>query len=459
MELTSGKLTVYATSNPRGTEIAMQVRDEAIRLDFKDNLVFEDLNAKRGFNGVTLYEGADNNTFENVSSHRNTLHGFWIRDSDNTELDGVRAYKNGQPFTKLTELKTGEGVWLDARTDNTTIRDSAVYENEQHGVNFSHATGNDHKIINVISHSNGEAGLAIAGGNQSVTGSTIYGNGLGGIVATLNAKTMTLKDNVITAPTDKNYHALYARGAGDARFVSEDNKYKGDIGHVVYLQAEAGDNSTFKDDLFTAAKTKPYLPLVWLDGGENHSFDHVSMVSKASQSVPIAVYANASATMKNSFIYGTGHHLVGDVDGGAYWGTNNNYYRPDSPNFWITKGNRYFNEADIDAGRVDTGSTTKTMTPSQIENAWAKGTDPVSLSGARQAPPTDDGGLRIGASDRMANKVPDLTEIAELDIPEPMERSDPLFEMTDGGASTIDVLEGMKEAALDRQAEGDALIT
>ncbi|WGF89081.1 right-handed parallel beta-helix repeat-containing protein [Marinivivus vitaminiproducens] len=458
---TNGKLTVYSTSNPRGSDIAVQVRDEAIRLDYKDNLHFEDIATKRAFNGTTLYEGADNNTFENVSSHSNTLHGFWIRDSDGNLLDGIRAYSNGQPFTKLTTLKTGEGVWLDARTDNTTIRDSAVYENEQHGVNFSYATGNGHKIENVVSHHNGEAGLAIAGGNQTVTGSTLYANGLGGIVATLNAKTMTLKDNVITAPTDKNYHALFARGAGDARFVSEDNKYKGDVGHIVYLHAEAGDNSTFKDDLFTASKTKQYLPMIWLDGGENHSFDHVSIVSKAWQGVPIGVYPNASAEVKNSFIYGSGHHLVGDIDGGGYRGINNNYYKPDSNALWITKNNTYYTKADIDAGRVDSGSSTKYMTPGQIEGAWARGDDPVSLTGAgarMAATADDDGDLKVGSGTSIANKVPNLSAIADLDIPDPIKKSDPLYDMTDGGASTISVLEGMKDAALDHHADGDALL-
>ncbi|WGF90406.1 right-handed parallel beta-helix repeat-containing protein [Marinivivus vitaminiproducens] len=459
---TNGQLTVYSTSNPRGSDIAVQVRDEAIRLDYKDHLVFEDIATKRAFNGITLYEGADDNTFENVSSHSNTLHGFWIRDSDGNLLDGIRAYDNGQPFTKLTTLKTGEGVWLDARSDDTTIRDSSIYGNAQHGVNYSFATGDGHEVIDSILHHNGEAGLAIAGGNQTVTGNTIYANDLGGIVATINAETMTLKDNVITAPADLNQHALFARGAGNARFVSEDNKYKGDIGHAVYLHAEAGDNSTFTDDLFVASKTAQYLPMIWLDGGENHSFDHVSIVSKAWQGVPIGVYPNASAEVKNSFIYGSGHHLVGDIDGGGYSGINNNYYKPDSDALWITKGTTYHTRADIDAGRVDSGSTTQPMTPGQIEGAWARGTDPVMLAAAL----ADEADVsRLTADSGVVSKAAQEADLdgatadeRATDIPQPIQPGDPLYDMTDGGATTISVLEAMRDSALALASSDDALM-
>lgn len=399
---TGGELTIYATSNPRGRDIALQVRDEGIRLDNRDNLVFEDLTTKRAFNGVALYEGADDNRFDDVTSHRNTLHGFWIRDSDDTVLDGVRSYKNGQVTTTDTSARTGEGVFLDARSSDTVIKNAALHDNAQHGVNFSHLTGDGHKIQNVTAHGNGEAGLAIAGGNQSVTGSRIYDNDLGGIVATLNAETITLKDNIITAPTDKNLHALYARGAGDARFVSEDNKYKGDAGHVIYLQSEAGDRSTFKDDLIVASKTKQYLPLVWLEGGRGHVFDDVSFVSKASRGVPIMVAEDASTTVKNSFVYGTGHSLVLDRDGSGYRGVNNNYFKPDTKDYWITKASRNYSEADIDAGRVDTDSSTKTMTPSQMESAWAAGRNPVSLGVRGKDAPVDDLGVAEDVPDEVA---------------------------------------------------------
>ncbi|WGF87456.1 right-handed parallel beta-helix repeat-containing protein [Marinivivus vitaminiproducens] len=399
---TNGKLTMYATSDPQGRDIAIQVRDEGIRLDYKDHLVFEDIVTKRFFNGITLYESADNNRFDDVSSRANTLHGFWIKASDNVVLDGIRAYDNGQATTKLTSAKTGEGVFLDSRADDTTIKNSAVYDNGQHGINISHLTGGDHKIQNVISHGNGESGVAVAGGDVSIAGSTLYDNDLGGIVATLNAKTMTLKDNVITAPAGKNLHALYARGAGDARFVSEDNHYKGDAGHVIYLHAEAGDHSTFKDDLITASKTKPYLPLVWAQGGTDHVFDDVSIVSKGWQGIPILVDPDSSVEVKNSYLYGTGHTLVTDVDGGGYRGVNNNYFKPDSSQYWIFKAGRDYSESDIDAGRVDSGSSTKPMTPSQMEDAWQDGRNPVSLNS-----------LRITSKDALSN----TTEATEVTLP------------------------------------------
>lgn len=455
---TNGRLTVYGTSSPRGTDIAMQVRDEVIRLDYKDNLVFEDIATKRAFNGITLYEGSDNNTFENVSSHRNTLHGFWIRDSDNVTLDGIRAYDNGQAFTKLTSLRTGEGVWLDSRTDNATIRDSAITGNEQHGVNFSFRTGDGHEIINNKIHSNGEAGLAIAGGNQTVTGNTIYNNNLGGIVATLNAKTMTVEDNVITAPRDLNFHALFARGAGDARFVSEGNKYKGDFGHVVYMHAEAGDNSTFTDDFFVASKTGANKPLIFLDGGTNHTFNDVDIVSKGARGVPIGVFSNSSAEVRDSDIYGQGANLVWDVDGGGYRGINNEYFRADSDNGWITKGGTSFNRSDIDNGRVDFGSSTQFMTPGQLEGGWARGIEPtpsnVSQLEAIAEDIVDEDELAIGKDTTVENR--DIQSID--DLPDPIELDDPLYEMTDGGAATLSVLEAVAERNEDFQSSNDDVL-